>query len=197
MLLLDEPFAALDATTKVEVRRDLQRHLATLTIPKILVTHDPIEAITLADRIVVLEAGRVLQTGTPDDLRARPRSHYVADLLGTNLLRGTLHGDVLELGSDRRVAVVHRAIADGPATATIHPRAITLHVVAPEGSARNVWSTVVEDLDDEGDRVRVRVGAPIPLVVEITPSARRDLELRPGSVVWVSFKATDVGIDTE
>ena len=69
--------------------------------------------------------------------------------------------------------------------------------MAPEGSARNVWSTVVEDLDDEGDRVRVRVGTPIPLVIEITPSARRDLELRPGSLVWVSFKATDVGIDTE
>jgi molybdate transport system ATP-binding protein len=196
LLLLDEPFAALDATTRVEVRRELRSHLATLEIPQILVTHDPIEAITLADRIVVLEAGRVVQTGTADDLRTHPRSRYVADLLGVNLLRGTVRGANLDVGAAHSISVVNGTIPDGPATGTIHPRAITLHLTEPEGSARNVWSTSVQDLDDEGERIRVRVGAPIPLAVEITPSARSELSLQPGAPIWISFKATDVGLET-
>jgi molybdate transport system ATP-binding protein len=196
LLLLDEPFAALDATTRVEVRRELRSHLAALEIPQILVTHDPVEAITLADKIVVLEAGRVVQTGTADDLRSHPRSRYVADLLGINLLRGTLRGGYLDVGAARPVAVANGTIRDGAATATIHPRAITLHLTAPEGSARNAWSTSVQELDDEGERIRVRVGAPIPLAIEITPLARTELALKPGASVWISFKATDVGLET-
>ena len=197
LLLLDEPFAALDATTRVEVRRDLRRHLATLQVPRILVTHDPVDAITLADRIVVLEAGRVTQQGNPDDVRARPRSRYVADLIGVNLLRGTLADGVIELAGKHCIAAAGPTGMKGPVTATIHPRAITLHSARPEGSARNVWATTIEDLDDEGDRIRIRVGAPVALVVEITASARSELELQPGAPVWVSFKATEVAIQPD
>jgi molybdate transport system ATP-binding protein len=192
LLLLDEPFAALDATTRVEVRRDLRRHLATLAIPRVIVTHDPVEAITLADRIVVLEDGRVTQQGTPDDIRSRPRSRYVADLIGVNLLRGTLRDGLIELPGGRCVSVVNPTGRHGPVTATIHPRAITLSMLRPEGSARNAWVATVEDLDDEGDRIRVRVGGAVPLAAEITPSASAELALFPGSEVWVSFKATQV-----
>jgi molybdate transport system ATP-binding protein len=192
LLLLDEPFAALDATTRIEVRREVRRHLAGLSTPRILVTHDPIEALGLADRIVVLEHGRITQIGSPADLLAWPRSTYVADLLGVNLLRGTLRGDELDLGRDRRVAVVASAVPDGPAMATIAPRAITLHTNRPEGSARNVWSTTVADVDDQGDRVRVRVVDPLPLAIDVTRAARAELALAPGAPVWVSFKATEV-----
>jgi molybdate transport system ATP-binding protein len=197
LLLLDEPFSALDATTRVDVRRDLRRHLATLAIPKIIVTHDPVDAISLADRIVVLEAGVVTQHGRPDDIRARPRSRYVADLIGVNLLRGTLRDGTIELADHREIAVVDHAGWQGPVTATIHPRAITLHGEQPAGSARNVWATTVDDLDDEGERVRVRVSAPVPLVVEITPAARADLALSRGTPVWVSFKATEVDVQPD
>jgi molybdate transport system ATP-binding protein len=197
LLLLDEPFAALDATTRVEVRRDLRRHLATLDVPRVIVTHDPIDAITLADRIVVVEAGHVTQEGRPDEVRARPRSSYVADLIGINLLRGTLRAGTIELPDGRQIAAVEDAVPAGPVTATIHPRAITIHGAQPAGSARNVWATTVDDLDDEGDRIRVRVGAPVPLVVEITPSARVELGLRPGAPVWISFKATEVVIQPD
>jgi molybdate transport system ATP-binding protein len=193
LLLLDEPFAALDASTRIEVRREVRRHLATLSVPRILVTHDPLEALGLADRIVVLEAGRITQVGAPADLAARPRSPYVADLLGVNLLRGTLRGDQLDLGDGRRIAVV-AATRSGPATATIAPRAVTLHRARPEGSARNVWATTVADVDDHGDRVRVRVGDPIPLAVDVTLAARDELQLAPGVPVWVSFKATEVAV---
>lgn len=197
LLLLDEPFAALDATTRVDVRRDLRRHLATLDIPRVIVTHDPIDAITLADRIVVIEAGHVTQEGRPDEVRARPKSGYVADLIGINLLRGTLRDGMIELPENQRVAVAEDAVPAGPVAATIHPRAITIHADRPAGSARNAWPTTIDDLDDEGDRIRVRVGAPVPLVVEITPSARAELALRPGSAVWISFKATEVVVQPD
>ena len=197
LLLLDEPFAALDATTRVEVRRDLRRHLATLDIPRVIVVHDPTDAITLADRIVVIEDGRVTQQGAPDEVRARPRSSYVADLIGINLVRGVLRDGVIELPGNQHIAVVEDAVPAGPVTATIRPRAITIHGSQPAGSARNAWPTTIDDLDDEGDRIRVRVGAPVPLVVEITPSARHELGLRPGSPVWVSFKATEVVVQAD
>jgi molybdate transport system ATP-binding protein len=192
LLLLDEPFAALDASTRIEVRREVRRHLAELDTPRVLVTHDPVEALGLADRIVVLEGGRITQVGDASELVASPRSSYVADLLGVNLLRGTLRGDELDLGDDRRVAVVNSNRHAGAALATISPRAITLHSQRPEGSARNVWSTTVADVDDQGDRVRVRVLDPLPLAVDVTRAARVELALAPGDPVWVSFKATEV-----
>ena len=130
-------------------------------------------------------------------MRARPRSSYVADLIGINLVRGVLRDGVIELPGNQRIAVVEDAVPSGPVTATIRPRAITIHGSQPAGSARNVWPTTIDDLDDEGDRIRVRVGAPVPLVVEITPSARVELALRPGSPVWISFKATEVVIQAD
>ncbi len=194
LLLLDEPLAALDATTHAEVRRDLRRHLATLDIPKIMVTHDPVEAISLGDRIVVLEAGRVTQSGSPDDVRVRPRSRYVADLVGINLLRGVLAGGAIELAGGHTVAVAADSSQGGAVAATLHPRAITIHRERPMGSARNTWQTTIDDVDDEGERVRVRVGVPVPLAVEVTPSACAELGLRAGLVCWISFKATEVSL---
>src|SRR5438309_10233131 len=88
LLLLDEPMAALDASTRAEFRRDLRRHLESFRGVRLLVTHDPVEAMAMADRLVVVEQGRVLQSGTPADVTQRPRSRYVADLVGVNLFRG-------------------------------------------------------------------------------------------------------------
>ena len=88
LLLLDEPLAALDAGTRGDVRRDLRRHLATFDGVRLLVTHDPVDAYALADRVVILEGGRVVQTGTLADVTAQPRSRYIADLVGINLFVG-------------------------------------------------------------------------------------------------------------
>src|SRR5262249_35031451 len=88
LLLLDEPLSALDAGTRGDVRRDLRRHLATFEGPRLLVTHDPVDAYTLADRVVVLEGGRVVQRGSLAEITAQPRSRYIADLVGVNLLSG-------------------------------------------------------------------------------------------------------------
>jgi molybdate transport system ATP-binding protein len=194
LLLLDEPFAALDATTRVEVRRELRGHLDRVDAPKIVVTHDPIEAMALADRIIVLESGRITQQGTSEDVRNHPRSRYVADLVGINLLRGDLRNGVVTLPEGGQFVVAAGAAPGGPVIVTIHPRTIALHSREPQGAARNVWQTTVAGVDDEGDRVRVRLAEPAPLVVEITRDGSAALSLQPGTPVWASLKATEIAV---
>ncbi len=87
LLLLDEPLAALDVSTKNDLRRYLRPVLRQSSAANVLVTHDLLDAVALADRMVVIEKGSIVQTGRPAEVTARPRSEYVADLVGMNLLR--------------------------------------------------------------------------------------------------------------
>jgi molybdate transport system ATP-binding protein len=194
LLLLDEPLAALDATARAQTRRELRRHLASYDGVRVLVTHDPVEALALGDRIVVLEHGHVVQSGTPAEVRARPRSRYVADLVGVNLLRGHASGNDVALATGSRLTAAERPPGPGEVLAVIHPHAVALHRRAPEGSPRNVWEATVEALDFEDDRVRVQLGGPIALVAEVTPAAVRELALEAGAPVWASVKATEVSV---
>jgi molybdate transport system ATP-binding protein len=193
LLLLDEPLSALDVTVRAEVRRELARQLATYKGIRILVTHDPLEAIALADRLVVLEKGRVVQSGTPADVTARPRSRFVADLAGVNLLRGQGRGDHITLAATGADLAAPDA-GEGDVFAVIHPRAVALYLSKPDGTPRNVWRGRTEDLDLQGERVRVRVSGPVPLVAEVTPSAVHELHLTAGDDVWVAVKATEVSV---
>jgi molybdate transport system ATP-binding protein len=192
LLLLDEPLAAVDVAAKGELRRDLRRHLREYPGVRILITHDPVDAFVLADRITVLEHGAVTQQGSAADVAARPRSPWVADLLGLNLYQGQ--------AADRRFAIASggsltvASDVRGSAFAAVHPHAVTVHRARPEGSARNVWPGRVTDLDPEGDRVRVRVGAAPPIVAEVTPAAAAELGLIDGGPVWVSLKATEISV---
>jgi molybdate transport system ATP-binding protein len=190
LLLLDEPLTGIDVQTRAALRRDLRRHLAAFDGVRVLVTHDPLEALTLADRVVILEAGAVVQSGTPLDVTARPRSRWVADLAGVNLLRGHGDGDGVALDGGGRLAAPD--VAPGNVFAVIHPRAVTVHRQRPDGSPRNVWSGRVVEVDDEGTRVRLLIEGTPPIVAEITPAALADLALGPGAEVWVSVKATEV-----
>jgi molybdate transport system ATP-binding protein len=193
LLLLDEPTAALDAGAKVELRREIRRHLATFSGARLLVTHDPLEAATMADRLVVLEAGRMVQVGTPAEVSERPRSQYVAELIGINLLRGRAEGHRILLASGGSLIVATES--QGEVFAMVHPRAVTLHAQEPEGSsARNVWQLKVGSLDLEGSRVRVGMDGEVPLVAEVTPAAVAELALAEGEVIWASLKATEVTI---
>jgi molybdate transport system ATP-binding protein len=192
LLLLDEPLSALDVTIRAEVRRELSRQLAHFAGVRLIVTHDPLEAIALADRIVVLELGHVVQSGTPADVTARPRSRFVADLAGVNLLRGEGRGDHVQLANGSSVAAPDSG--EGSVFAVIHPRAVALYLTRPDGTPRNVWHGETENIDLHGDRVRVSVGGPVPLVAEVTPSAVRDLHLHVGAPVWISVKATEVSV---
>jgi molybdate transport system ATP-binding protein len=192
LLLLDEPLAALDAATRTAVRRDLRRHLASFDGTRLLVTHDPLEAVALADRLVVLEGGRVTQTGTPEQVSARPRSRYVAELVGVNLFRGHAAGGVVAL--DGGATLVAAGDHHGEVFAAVHPHAVALHRRAPEGTPRNVWAGSADTLDIVGDRVRVRVAGPVPIVAEVTPAAAGELRLADGGPVWASVKATEVTV---
>jgi molybdate transport system ATP-binding protein len=194
MLLLDEPLSALDVTVRAEVRRELSRQLRGFQGVRILVTHDPLEAMALADRLVVLEQGKVVQIGSPTEVTARPRSRFVADLAGVNLLRGQGRGDHIELDGGGTLAAPEAG--EGDVFAVIHPRAVALYLAKPEGTPRNVWLGRAEDLDLHGERVRVRLSGPVPLVAEVTPSAVRDLGLASGAEVWVAVKATEISVYT-
>lgn len=193
MLLLDEPFSALDITTRVSLRRMLREHLSGYFGPRLLITHDPTEAFLLADELVILERGSVVQTGTADEIRLRPASRYAADLAGVNLLVGTAYGHVLTVDEHRLV------IADGVegrVIATIHPRAISIHLDQPGGSPRNSWQTRIRYVDHHAERVRIQTGGPLPLTAEVTPEAQSSLSLFPGSAVWLSIKATEIHVVT-
>ena len=198
LLLLDEPLSALDATTRAATRRDLRRVLLEHDGVKVVVTHDPLEAMALADRLVVLEHGRIVQEGTAGDISARPRSPYVADLVGVNLVAGMATADGLSsAGLALHAAVVPAAVA-GDAFAVFHPRAVSLHRSRPEGSARNVWRGDATHVEVEAGRARVQVhidGPDAPtLVAEVTPAAVADLHLADGGPVWASVKATEVTV---
>ncbi|MCB0976543.1 MAG: ABC transporter ATP-binding protein [Acidimicrobiales bacterium] len=190
VLLLDEPLAALDAATRAATRRDLRSHLERFDGATLLVTHDPLDALALADRVVVLEAGQVTQAGTIGEVVARPRTPYVAELLGVNLLRGEGSGHEVRLDGGGTVAVADPV--EGPALVLIRPRSVTLHHDRPEGSARNRWRSTVDSLDLMGDRVRVRLSGEPCVVAEVTTGAVGELGLVEGAEVWATVKATDV-----
>ena len=190
LLLLDEPLAALDAGTRGDVRRDLRRHLATFSGVRLLVTHDPVDAYALADRVVILEGGRVVQSGTLADVTAQPRSPYIAELVGVNLLTGTGHDGAVIIGTGGCIIPAHPV--DGPTFAVIQPHAVALYRTPPDGSPRNVWASTVADVDRHAERVRVRLTGEVPLVAEITPAALDSLHLVPGDHIWATVKATEI-----
>jgi molybdate transport system ATP-binding protein len=192
MLLLDEPLAALDVSTRAEVRRDLRRHLRDFPGVNLIVTHDPLEAVALADRLVVIEQGRIVQSGSAAEVTGRPRSRYVADLVGVNLLRGRLAGGVVELESGGRL--VTAAAGGGEVFAVVAPSSVSLWRSRPDGSPRNVWRGHASGIDLQGDRVRLLVEGTPSLVAEVTPAAMTDLGLDEGTEIWVSVKATEVTV---
>jgi molybdate transport system ATP-binding protein len=195
LLLLDEPLAALDATTRIDVRRDLRGHLDAFDGPRLLVTHDPIDAMVLADRVIVLEHGRITQTGTLPELRAQPRSEYIAKLIGVNLYRGTLTGDTVTLDVGATFIVVNDHNLTGAVFVTIRPEAIALHRDQPTGTPRNTWPATVTTIDHEGPRARVTLDGPVTITAEITQHSLDALAITGGTRTWVSVKATEIEID--
>ncbi|MCH0541308.1 molybdate ABC transporter permease subunit [Streptomyces sp. MUM 203J] len=202
LLLLDEPLAALDQTTRARVRHTLRQHLAGFPGVCLIVTHDPVEAVSLADRVLVLEDGRLVQYAEPAEVARHPRSPWVARMLGRNAWPGTVRDGSLALdgGDALLVTAVSPAPPDGAsALAVVAPEAVSLHRARPSGSSpRNVWQGVVRELTAHGARLRVLVsGAPGPgldVVAEVTPGAVAELGIAEGVELWVSVKATEVTV---
>ena len=193
VLLLDEPLAALDAGTRSSVRRDLRRYLETFEGMRILVTHDPVDAYALADRVAILDGGRIVQAGTLAEVTAHPRSRYVADLVGVNLVTGVVTNGVLTTAAGARVVIADAL--PGPSFAVIRPPSISL-VREPVASfsARNAWAGTIVEVDRLGDRVRVSIEGQLPLTAEVTAAALGALQLQPGDTIHASVKATDIEV---
>ncbi|MFJ6939736.1 ABC transporter permease [Streptomyces sp. NPDC101132] len=198
LLLLDEPLAALDQTTRAHVRHMLRTHLDGFGGVCLIVTHDPVEAVSLADRVLVLDGGRALQDAPPPEVTRHPRSPWVARMLGRNAWPGTIGGDALALDGGGRLIVADRAPEGGRALAIIAPEAVSVHREKPGGSPRNVWSGTVREVTAVGSRLRVLVTSPEApdLVAEVTPAAAAELGLVEGTDVWTSVKATEVTVVT-
>ncbi|GAA4909062.1 sulfate/molybdate ABC transporter ATP-binding protein [Streptomyces coeruleoprunus] len=192
LLLLDEPLSALDVGLRADMRRDLQQALASFPGVRLVVTHDPTEAFTLADRLVIIEDGRIVQSGSPAEVTARPRSPYVARFVGVNLLRGWADGDRLTVEGGRELIVPKGAVGD--VWAGIHPRAVALHRERPDGTPRNAWRCRIESLDVERDVLRVSLAGKPSVVAEVTAAAFAELGLEPGDEVWASVKATEIEV---
>jgi molybdate transport system ATP-binding protein len=192
-LLLDEPLAALDVQTRAEVQGELRHHLHDFAGATVLVTHDAIEALLLADRIVVMEGGRVAQAGTAAEITSRPLTPYVARLVGMNLYEGLANGNRVSLSGGG--TLVAADASTGRVLAALRPSAITVHTAPPAGSsARNMWPATVASLAPLGDRVRVSVTGVPAATVDVTAAAVAELRLVPGGQVWLSAKATDVSV---
>ncbi len=193
LLLLDEPLAALDAGSRLVLRTDLRRHLVSYGGPTVVVTHDAIEAMVLTDSLVVLEGGRIVQSGRPADVARHPRTDYVAKLLGLNLYRGRADGDRVGLTGGGELVLAEAARGD--VYVALRPSAVALHRDRPEHSSpRNVWAGRVAGVEAVGDRVRVAVTGPPDLLADVTTDAVADLDLAAGAPVWISVKATEVAV---
>ncbi|MGW4690412.1 ABC transporter permease [Streptomyces sp. NPDC004244] len=194
LLLLDEPLASLDQATRAHVRHLLRTHLAGFGGVCLIVTHDPVEAVSLADRVLVLADGRALQDAPPAEVTRHPRSPWVARMLGRNAWAGAASTEGLALASGGRLVVAEALPEGAEALAIIGPEAVSVHRDRPSGSPRNVWPGTVREITSVGSRLRVLVGSTeVPdLVAEITPEAAAELGLADGSAVWTSVKATEV-----
>lgn len=189
LLLLDEPLAALDARTRLDTRAELHKHLADHPGATLLVTHDPLDALVLADRLIIVEHGRIVQEGDAATITAQPRTDYVARLVGLNLYRGTATGHTVTLTGGFPLATADRL--DGDAFVAFPPSAVALHPHQPDGSPRNVWPATIAGLQRHGDNLRVQLDGPIAVAADITPAAAAHLHLIPGQTVWAAVKATE------
>jgi molybdate transport system ATP-binding protein len=202
LLLLDEPLSALDVATRADMRELVRDELSRFPGVRLLVTHDPVEATMLGDRLVILEHGGVTQIGAPEEIRRGPRTRYAAELVGVNAVRGRL--ERIEGGGAGRLVASDGAgelvvawpdwYAGGEVVGVVRPVDVTLWLERPDGSARNVLRGPVTSVAIEADRARVRVGSSPPLFAELTTGSLDRLGLRPGAEVWASVKAVEIEV---
>lgn len=198
LLLLDEPLAALDISVAPLLRRLLRRVLAGRQT--IVVTHDVLDALLLAERVVVLEEGTVAESGSTDDVLRHPRARFTARLAGLNLVRGVVDGTGVRDDSGLHVDGVRRAgeqMDQGdPAAAAFSPAAVSIHLAPPGGSPRNTIAVTITEFEPRGALVRVRGDDARGHVIaaDVTPHSVAELDLYPGRPVTFSVKAAAVTV---
>jgi len=196
VLLLDEPFGSLDIATRGAVRSELRVFLRECKLPTLLVTHDAVDALALGDRIAVLEAGRMSQVGTRDELLSKPRTPFVAELAGLNLYRADLApGRGLK---EARVGALSFQVlaneAQGASFVAFAPAEVSLSNEQLPGSARNAFHGRVVSVLPLPDRLRVVVDVGVLMAAEVTREAAGALGLDSGRPLWASVKATAIRV---
>ncbi len=191
LLLLDEPLSSLDPATRGRVTSELQQLLQRLRVTTVIVTHSYEDATALADRVAVIDRGRIVQDGTPEELLAAPTSAFVADFAGVNYLDGTASSgaDGLTHVTFEGGSLLLTEPGEGPVGVVIPPWAITL--AGEGGSARNSLSGSIVRVARLGNRVRVTVATPLPVTAEVSTLAAAELDLRPGRLITLRFKAAE------
>ena len=201
VLLLDEPMAGLDVAVATAMRQVLRRVLARDGRSALLVTHDLLDVVTLADRVVVIESGRIVEAGPATAILAAPRSQFGARFAGVNLVNGRLDGDttlVTEWGTCWHGMADSSLATGSPAVAVFAPSAVAVYREEPHGSPRNTVPVVVAELDGRGPAVRVRSeeqpdGAP-GLAADVTAESAAELRLAPGEQVYFVVKSQEVAL---
>ena len=187
--LLDTRILADRGGFRLDTRAELGRHLGDHPGATVLVTHDPLDAMILADRIVIVEDGRVVQEGDLATITRQPRTEYVARLVGLNLYRGRADGRTVTLPGGFTLT------ADEPGSGDVFiafpPAAVALYRTQPDGSPRNVWPAIVTGIERHSDNIRIHLHGPIGAAADITTAAAADLHLAPGGELWAAVKATE------
>ena len=194
LLLLDEPMAALDVSQRPVVRRMLRDHVGGSGISCVLVTHDPLDATALADTLVLIDGGRVVQRGTPAQVARRPASRWVAQMMGVNLLTGQVRDQRLDLGAALTLPVP--GAPDGEARAVVALRDVVVspvepaaRPVAPQGTPRATrWSTRVLTVQPIGDRTVLGLEYPVGLQADVPAE-------RAGGHRWVEGMTVRASVD--
>ncbi|MCX6486929.1 MAG: ATP-binding cassette domain-containing protein [Mycobacterium sp.] len=210
VLLLDEPLAGLDVAGAATARSVLRRVLAAESRTALLITHDLIDVLTLADRVLVLEAGRVVESGRVADVLVAPRSDFGARIAGVNLVRGRMvgpgtlcdaagmnwHGVIAaeDSGSPAREPITMRQ----ECVAVFAPAGVAVYREQPHGSPRNSVRVRIAALETTGGVVRVRAAAQADgaagLSADVTPESVAEMRLQVGEQVWFTVKTQAVGI---
>jgi molybdate transport system ATP-binding protein len=201
VLLLDEPLAGLDVAAATAMRKVLRNRLNRDGRSALLITHDLLDVLALADRVLVMESGRVAETGSAASVLAVPRSHFGARFAGVNLVSGTaglnnaLH---TEWGATWHGNPAPDVVVGQPAVAVFPPAAVAVYRDKPHGSPRNTLEVTVAELESSGPAIRVRAdeqpdGAP-GLAADITGESVAELRLAPGKRVYLSVKAQEVAV---
>lgn len=189
LLLLDEPLSALDASTRIDTRAELHHHLREHTGATVLVTHDPLDALVLADRFVIVENGSVVQEGDAATITAQPRTEYIARLVGLNLYRGRASGRRVTISAGFSLMIPEQQ--HGEVFVAFPPSAVALFPGHPQGTPRNTWQAIISGVHRHGDYLRIQLSGPVSAVADVTPAAAAQLHLEPGQMVWAAVKASE------
>ena len=197
VLLLDEPMSALDVTAAPALRRLLRDILRNDNRTAVIVTHDLLDALAIADKVVIFERGRIVEDGPVRTVLMSPRSDFAARIAGVNLISGVItEPGVLQTSWSTSISGTGDTSPGAAAVALFRPTAVAVHLDAPHASPRNVIPLTIAEMDIHGTTVRVR-GADQPdgstgLAADITAAAAADLDLAPGQSVYFVVKAQEV-----